>query len=308
MRVWKVPVLAVTAAIALAGTDAEPSLDATATRTGDTVTVTGIADLPSPGRTDVGAFITGFSEPDIGTAVGIDLVGASIEPIDGGLRFYWEMSSLPPDVPPEAVRYNWAFSTPDGQVFQLQAKRTNLASVTTVEDPAGHVLQAPEGEYFQLRGNCQAAYLGTPMNGCYHLAFLEGGVDADAGEVWMDLPFRARDGIGRLVAESFVSGTRIQASTDRSAGMSIAASLQAVVSNTATSQYAAYWTPYYTGPAVEVAVGPANAAIDGLSFAPATLAEDGSFAGAVTGEGDTAFVRGCYGPETDCVTIAVPIG
>ena len=105
--------------------------------------------------------------------------------------------------------------TAGGQSFQLQAKRSNLVSVTTAEDPVGHANQAASGEdWFQLRGACQESYQGTPVSGCYHLAFLDGAFDDDANTVSMFMPFDTRDGIDRVG----LSGAGVSGHGDGDAG------------------------------------------------------------------------------------------
>jgi hypothetical protein len=191
--------IACVAGLAAMPAGAAPQLAITdAVRDGATATVSGTAAFaPITEAQSVQGLNTGFAEPAVAAAAGIDLTDAKIQPLaDGsGLRFVWQLSSMPAQVPPEGVRYTWSFRI-GGTQFQLQAKRTNLASITTAEDPVGHAKQATVGNYFQLRGACVANYEGTPTAGCYHLAFLKGGFDTAAKTVSMDLPFQTRDAIG----------------------------------------------------------------------------------------------------------------
>lgn len=257
-----------------------------------------------------------------GEAAGLGLQDGRIVPLpDGsGLRFSWHLSSLPAQVPPEGVRYTWSFKV--GQrIYQLQAKRTNLVSLSTAEDPVGHLGQAQkQSDFFQLRGACVPAYLGvsveTPagtqqVNGCYHLAFLQGRFDEASKTVSIDVPFRTQDAIGRVVAPDLVPGALL---TDNggvnSAGMVIAASFQAVVSNTVVSRYINGVRPFYAGPAVEVAVGPAGGSGSGLTYTTAALEPNGRFkatlpAGAPA-EPRALFVRACHG--VDCAFVERPFG
>lgn len=303
---------------AVSGDVPEGEIAASAQRDGEVVTFEGFAKLADPGSFSFGEFlITPFGDPDLARAGGIDLVGATIEelPDAAGLRFIWHLSELPEPVPPELVRYTWVFEI-DGQSYQLQAKASNLASVTTAEAPVDHVLEAAEGDgWFQLRGACEANYMhpANPVSGCYHLGFFEGEFDHENAQVVFELPYEAVDRIGRGVAQTFTRGSKLVASA--SANMSIAATFQAGVSNTYTAQYmGASWGPYYAGTYVEAALGSA----DGPSapFAPLEVPGDGSFAGALTGSGDTLWVRACRGgvdvvdPDAadPCVTRAFPIG
>jgi hypothetical protein len=266
-----------------------------------TATVTGTAAFAAITEAQsVGGLNTNFSEPGAADAGGFDLTDAKILPLEdgSGLRFIWQLTSLPAQVPPEGVRYTWAFRIGETQ-FQLQAKRTNMASITTVEDPVGHARQAAAGEFFQLRGACKDNYFDTPqpVAGCAHLAFLKGSFDATAKTVSMDVPFNTKDSIGRLVAPQFKPGVVIEEL--QTASMSITAALQAVISNTQVSDYTNGWDPYYVGPRVDLAVGSATASPLGLNFAtPATLTGD-TFTGTVpmTGSATTVYARACNGME-----------
>ena len=244
-----------------------------------------------------------FSDKALAGAAGIDLVDAKILPLpdDAGLRFIWQLESLPAQVPPEGVRYTWAFKVGETQ-FQLQAKRTNMVNITTVEDPLGHARQLASGDFFQLRGACKDNYFGTPqpVSGCAHLAFLKGSFDTATKTVSMDVPYQTRDSIGRLVAEQFKAGVVVEEA--QSAAMSVAAAFQAVVSNTATSDYINGWEPYYAGKRVDLAVGSPSAPPVSLAYTtPATLTGD-TFSGTVQGltaTATTVFARACNG--TECV-------
>lgn len=313
----------IAAALGLAGlltttafqTTPENTITAEATRSGDTVVFEGFANLPDPGAFELPEYgITAFSNAAIAEAAGIDLTGARIEELDdaSGLRFVWEVSNLPDPVPPEAVRYTWVFEV-DGQSYQLQAKSSNLASVTTAEAPEDHLLEAAEGDgWFQLRGACADAYLveQNPVSGCYHLGFFDGAFDSANGEVVFDLPYEATDRIGRLVAGTFQRGSKLVAGV--SANMSVAATFQALVSNTTTAQYmGATWGPYYAGTYVEAALGSAGQAPS--SFTALDTDGDGSFAGALTGAGDTLWIRSCRGGVSyegpdPCITESFAIG
>lgn len=280
---------------------AAPTVSITsAVRDGAAATVAGTALFPAITEAQsVQGSNTEFADKAVAGAAGIDLTDAKILPLpdDSGLRFIWQLQSLPEQVPPEGVRYTWAFKIGETQ-FQLQAKRTNLASITTAEDPVGHAKQATIGSYFQLRGACTASYEGTPSSGCYHLAFLDGAFDTATKTVSVDLPYGPRDAIGRQVAPEIKRGVVIEENV--TANMSITAALQAVVGNTYTSDYTNGWDPYFAGKRVDLAVGSANAAPESLTYtAPATLTGD-SFSGTVTGltgSATTVFARACNGTE-----------
>lgn len=285
-----------------------------ATRDGSTVTFAGTANLADPGEQDLFAAVTGFADSTVADAAGIDLAGGSIAELEdgSGLRFTWHMDSdLPSDGVPEGVRYNWVF-TSGGQTFQLQVKRSNLASVTTAEAPLSHVTEAAEGDWwFQLRGACAAAYANpnSPIAGCYHLGFFEGEVDTAAGTVSMELPYEAKDEIGRVVAGQFRRGQPIVAEV--SAGTSVAATFQAVVSNATVSQYFNGWGSYHPGTSVAAALGSASGPTG--SYKLLDTEGDGDFAGSLDGAGSHVWVRACSGYELSglenpCVVSSMPIG
>lgn len=274
-----------------------------ATANGGTATVRGTTEFPPiTAAQPVGGTVTLGTvggTPAAGPA-GLVLTGAKIQPLPngGGLRFIWELSDMPAQVPPEGVRYNWSF-TIGGRVYQLQAKRTNLASVTTVEDPVNHVQQVQKGEFFQLRGACVSQYMGTPVSGCYHLAFVNGSFDVGSKRVMFDLPFQTRDSIGRLVAPDFKPGAALVAA--ETASSSIVAGAQAVVSTRDTGSYINGWNTYYVGPQVHVGVGWPNSDPAEVEYTEtAALAPDGTFTGTVSGltsKATTVYVRACDGAE-----------
>lgn len=273
-------------------------------------TVTGSASFDAvSGAQDIGgSVVNGIAAPQAADAAGVQLTKAKIAQLanGAGLRFIWELNSLPAQTPPEAVRYTWSFLIGTTQ-YQLQAKRTNLASVTTAEDPLGHVKQAAgQKNFFQLRGACQTSYEGSPVSGCYHLAFLNGSIDPATKTVSIDLPYETRDQIGRLVAPDFKPGAVLL--PNQTAGMSVNAAFQAAVGNTSTSNYINNWSPYFVGNAVQIGVGFADQAPEEVEYtAPATLT-GGTFTGSVSlGEdgADTVFARACSG--TTCVYTSRPL-
>lgn len=274
-------------------------------RDGSFATVSGTATFaPIVEPESVGGANTNFANQSVAQAAGIDMVDAQILPLEdgSGLRFIWQMSSMPAQVPPEGVRYTWSFAIGNNQ-YQLQAKRTNMASVTTAEDPVNHVRQLAEQEFFQLRGACTTNYghESSPMSGCYHLAFLEGSFDTEVKTVSIDLPYRTRDSIGRLVAADFQPGVTLLAS--ESAGMSIAAAFQAVAGNTTTSDFTNGWDSYFAGRNVHLGVGAPTANPATVKYTHAAEVTGDSFTGRVTGLTDTnntIFARACQGVSANC--------
>lgn len=306
MRTRPLTALVVTAAAGLLATSAVAAptgltVDDVASD-GTTVTASGTAVFDGvSAATSVGGTNTDFSNPAVSGPAGTDLKDALIETLpDGeGLRFTWKLASLPAQVPPEGVRYTWSFSV-GGDLYQLQAKRTNVASITLADDAPGHATSLAGDGFFQLRGNCVADYQGTPVSNCPHVAFLEGAFDPAAATVTMDVPF------GAAFAPSIVPGATIVA--NETAGMSISAAFQAVISNTTLSDFTNGWQSYHVGPQVAVTTGIAGAKPETASkYVPATLAEDGTWtATAPIGRSHTQlFVRACEGAV--CSYEALPL-
>ena len=304
MRTRPLTALVVTAAVGLLASSALAAPTGLTvdevTRTGDVVTAAGTAafDGLTP-ATSVGGSNTAFAAPPVSGALGTDLTDALLEtlPDGAGLRFTWKLASLPAQVPPEGVRYTWSFAVGTA-TYQLQAKRTNVGSLTVADDPAGHAL-ATDG-FFQLRGNCVADTMGAPVANCPHLAFLEGAFNTAEGTVTMDVPFDTE------FAPAITSGAVIV--ENLTAGMSISAALQAGVSNTASSDFINGWKPYYAGPQVALATSTATSNASSGSYVPAVLAEDGTWTGALDKRPAThsrLFVRSCEG--TTCLTEILPL-
>lgn len=300
-RSLKLLPLAAATMLAMGSASATPSVSITGV---DGSTLSGTAEFPPLGAESVITEFTDFSSfqptgaddlpPEAAQALGLDLTDALIEPIVGGLRFTWVLDTPIEVIPPEGLRYNWSF-TVGGEAYQLQAKLTNMGSLTTVEAPEAHVNQLTSGEpFFQLRGRCTASYEGTPVAGCYHLTFLDGAFDLEGGKISIDLPY------GLEVAPDIREGaTLVEA---QSAGMSITASLQAVVSNATISAYFNGWGQYATAPTVSANRVPEVPLTDGepdytfVNFDDTmTISENGTWSGAVDGTGSVYVARACHG-------------
>lgn len=285
-------VLAIGAVVAPAG--ASPNVSVTgASRSGAMATVNGTAVFDAADEAiSVGGVNTNFARIEVADAAGVNLTDAKIQPITDGLRFIWDLTSLPAQVPPEGVRYTWAFSI--GQnVYQIQAKRTNVVSVTTIENPVGHIRHVGT-DFFQLRGACVAEYEGAPVAGCHHLAWLSGSFDTANHRVTVDLPYETKDEIGRLVAPDFKPGVVL--TENLQAGMSISAAFQAVVGNTSTSDYTNGWGEYFVGGVVQLAAGAPGQAPENQSYTQTATITGSSFSGTVSGlstSKNTVYVRAC---------------
>ncbi len=259
---------------------------------GTVATVTGTAAFEPGAAASVGGGNTDFAQTAVADAAGVNLTDAKIEPISGGLRFIWEVTNMPAEVPPEGVRYTWAFAI-GTNTYQIQAKRTNLGSVTTAEDPIGHLNHASQN-FFQLRGACQASYQGAPLAGCYHLAWLNGTFDIAGKKITVDLPFETKDNLGRVVAPDFKPGAVLIESLQ--ASMSITAAFQAVIGNTTTSDFINGWDPYFVGGVVELAVGAPGQNPAVQSYTQTATLSGGNFTGTISGlsgSKNTVYVRAC---------------
>jgi hypothetical protein len=123
----------------------------------------------------------------------------------------------------------------------------------------------------------------------------------------MDLPWSPKDRVGRTVAPDIAPGAVLQPL--ETAGMSIAASFQAVISNAPASDFINGWQPYYAGGNVAIGTGTASAGPGGVKFAQVALGKDGSWAGKVEkvpALHNTLFVRSCEGVA--CTVTSAPIG
>jgi hypothetical protein len=274
-------------------------------RAGTTVTASGTAlfDGLAP-ATSVGGTNTDFAQPAVSGAAGTDLKDALIEtlPDAEGLRFTWKLASLPAQVLPEGVRYTWSFAVGNSR-YQLQAKRTNVASITIPDDPAGHAAALAAGGFFQLRGNCTANYMDTPVANCPHIAFLKGAFNTAAGTVTMDVPFASQ------AAPDIKPGAVLVAND--TAGMSISAAFQAFISNATISDFTNGWQPYYVGGQVAVATGLPTGKAETAKYTPAVVDADGAWTGTVTGvpaNHTQLFVRSCEGATSACTYTGDPLG
>lgn len=272
---------------AVAAGDDESGIDLTATSTmsGSTATVTGNVAFPEAGPESIDAILTEFQGAALTDNAWMGLKDATIETTEEGVRFTWVLDSLPSQPPPEGLRYNWSFAV-DGDTYQLQAKTSNVVGTTTADDPEGHLTNI--GGTFQVRGNCTTEYMGTPVANCPHIGFVDGSFNTGEGTVTMTVPFGFNDQIqpGIVIKEH------------QTATMSVAASLQAGVSNTASSQYLNGWlTSYTVGPKVELGVDDPGSKPTSVDYTTAAeLSPDGSFSGTIeVPAGSAVFVRACQG-------------
>lgn len=299
---------------ATAGVLASTALAAPTATTVDSVTVDGTSVTASgtaefdgvAASTSVGGANTGFVQPAVSGPAGVDLTDALVETLPDGLKFTWKLASLPAQVPPEGTRYTWSFAVGE-EIFQLQAKRTNLASVTLPDDPAGHVTELGGNGFFQLRGKCTDNYVGTPepvppVAGCPHLAFLDGAFDPATASVTMTVPF------GLEAAPAIAPGAVLVESLN--ANMSITSGFQAGISNATISDYTNGWQPYYVGGHVALATGLPTSKAATAKYTTVPVAEDGTWTGTlpVPAKHTKLYVRSCEGASSACTFTEVPLG
>jgi hypothetical protein len=313
----RVPVLvalAIAASMALPGTvsAAPPSLSITGvTVSGGTGSVSGTAAFTPVGThsvvTEESVKANGqIADSQVGEAAGIQLTDVSITPINRGLRFAWHVASLPEQILPEQVRYTWAFQIGD-RIYQLIAKRTNLLTVNTLDDPAGYAERlASQKPFFQIRGGCTSTYRGVPLNGCYHLGFLEGAFDVANKRISMDLPFEAKNSFGSVILPDLKPGAIIQEYAGSFVGNSavtaaiqygpvstadVSANLQRSINGLA---------PYHVGPQVVLGVATPGQDPSSITYSAPGILSGNTFSGTVSGlsaSKNTVYARACNGTE-----------
>ncbi len=313
-RISVLVALAVAASMALPGavSAAPPSVSITGvTVTGGTGSVTGTASFGAVGTqsvvTEESVKADGqVANSAVGEAAGIQLTDASITPITGGLRFAWHVASLPEQTPPEQVRYTWAFQIGES-IYQLIAKRTNILTVNTIDDPAGHVERlASQQPFFQIRGGCTSTYRGAPLNGCYHLGFLNGAFDVANKRVSMDVPFEAKDSVGRVIVPNLKPGAIIQEYAGAFVGSTaITAAIQYGPLSTAAASAAVQraingLAPYHVGSQVVLGVAAPGQDPATITYSAPGVLSGSTFSGTVSGltaSKNTVYARACNGTE-----------
>ncbi|HEX9824552.1 MAG TPA: hypothetical protein VGB51_09210 [Actinomycetota bacterium] len=269
-----------------------------ATVSGTQVAVTGAASFGGQDPVTVTVDPVGDAPgaPDLGDETGVDLVAARLYQPNANvpeLVVEWELTGLPPSGGvPEGTRYSLPFKVGTKE-FQVQAKFSNLASITTSDDPPGHVTHV--GATFQLRGNCTTSWNGSGVAYCYHLAWLTGEFVPAQKVVRVRLP------LGSSAAPDIAPGASLVRNTSTNANLNaVLAGYQAVVALSPTTNDEASFGPEeeetytFVVPKKTVALGiaPAGTPVGSVTFGTnAAVAADSSFSGSVSTAG---LVPGSY--------------
>jgi plastocyanin len=281
-----------------------------ASASGGQVSVTGNATFQGEAPVTISEDAAGdppAAAAGLGDETGVDMVKATAyrpNPDSASIFFEWHLTGLPDSGSlPEAVRYTIPFKIGTAQ-FQLQAKLSNVASVTVVDDPPGH--PGHVGNAFQLRGNCLANWPQpqVPLANCPHLAWLGGSFDPATDVVRIKVPIGIRP--------EFAPGAALQRNVSTNTSLvRISATYQAVASSGTTTGDEAEWgtdddTFTYRIPGKTVSLGIATAGTpqSGVSFGTAaTVGASGDFTGSLSTAGLApgsydVWARSCFG--TNC--------
>jgi hypothetical protein len=285
---------------------------------GAAVTVSGAAAFggESPvvvGTDNAGDGPTHAVNAQIDTATGVDLLSADVsqpDPAKQQLVFRWHVAGLPQTgAVPEITFYRWGLQVNGTTNYVLQAKFSNVLSLTWLDDQSGPPTHI--GGTFQLRGGCGPQTVGgqqLPLNNCHSLAFLTGGFDPATNTVKFVLP------LGQSYDKDIVPGAVLTPFNYDT--QPIVAGYGVLAANANTEDGMDWDTdavPQYVipSPAVSLAIAPAGTAPSAVTFSTAaTLAADGSFTGslATTGLAHGAyavFAKACFG--ANCGVAQVPI-
>ncbi|HYH27744.1 MAG TPA: plastocyanin/azurin family copper-binding protein [Actinomycetota bacterium] len=252
---------------------------------------------------------------DLADDTGVDLLSAHAyqpDPNRGELIFEWKLTGLPASGSlPEAIRYTIPFKIGSNQ-YQIQAKLTNNASLTLVDDPAGHV--ANSGKAFQLRGNCTTNWNGTGSANCPHISWLSGQFDAANKTVRVRVPLG--------ITPDFAPGKALVRNDSSNAGLNlISASYQAVVTLAGTTGDEMTFGSdelesfSYAIPSKQVRLGIAPAGTDPASVAytgSATVGQNGAFTGTLPIAGLAAgsydvYAEACFAAKCAVRSVRVTI-
>jgi len=235
---------------------------------------------------------------------GLDLLAATLsvpDPDVAELLVEWRVSNLPPEGIPEGTRLAMSFRAGD-EIYQVQAKRSNVAGPTSPNDPMGHA-ERLDGA-FQLLGDCGSFATGDEQH-CLHLLWLDGAVDPRTGTVSARVPLDSPS------APEIRHGAVLRPTGSESLEIAgVLSGIHAVQSLLEpTDDHAPFGPPGVAGYGFDVArkevllgVAPAGTEPTQVDYTtPATLAPDDSFTGSIAvddPDGTDVFARACF--ATNC--------
>ena len=137
-------------------------------------------------KDDAGDWGDGQIPPEIGAALGQDLVGAEISGDSKTVNFVIKVASLPPTGGvPEATRYVWSLNV-DGEYVELDGKWSNYSRGAC--DPSSGQCPPPRNpgmQPFLVRGNCTAV---ENVTTCEEVGIVQAAFDAAAGTITVPVP------------------------------------------------------------------------------------------------------------------------
>lgn len=237
---------------------------------------------------------------------GLDLLAATLsvpDPDAPELLVEWRVSNLPPEGIPEGTRLAMSFRAGD-EIYQVQAKRSNVAGPTSPNDPMGHAMRLDGA--FQLLGDCGSFATGDEQH-CLHLLWLDGAADPRTGTVSARVP------LDSTVAPEIRPGAVLRPTGSESLEIAgVLSGIHAVQSLVEpTDDHAPFGPPGVAGYGFDVAekavmLGAAPTGTDPSAVeytTPAVLAADGSFTGSISTAGhdpatSDVYARACF--ATNC--------
>ena len=124
----------------------------------------------------------------VGSALGMDLVGAEISGDSKTINFVIKVAGLPPNGgTPELARYIWSVNV-DGEYVELDGKWSNYSRGAC--DPTSGQCPPPRNpgmQPFLIRANCKLADTGT-VTTCEEVGIVQAVFDAAAGTITIPVP------------------------------------------------------------------------------------------------------------------------
>ena len=125
---------------------------------------------------------------EVGSALGMDLIGAEISGDSKTINFVIKVAQLPPNGGvPELTRYIWSVNV-DGEYVELDGKWSNYSRGAC--DPTSGQCPPPRDpgmQPFLIRANC-AVVEGSNVTTCEEVGIVKGVFDAAAGTITIPVP------------------------------------------------------------------------------------------------------------------------